>query len=252
MKNIASLELVEDLRHPSNRSTDDSGTISKGVHLPYSSLFNGDHNRKASGSRRILIVGEAGSGKTILCASIIEDWANGRLFQEFLMVFLLPLNQRGVASAQNLQELFENLQFDSKACSTITAYLMANKEENILMIADGWDDLSESDSSAESFLHRLLFGDLLPSSSLTVVVTSRFVPAAQQSISRFITVQGFSEETIKSYIQCELSSNQEKLSYITKQIESNPLVGSICNVPINLAMVCTQYMKPQYILDYQW
>ena len=153
------------------------------------------------------------------------------------MLFLLPLNQRGVASAQNLQELFKGLEFDDKVYSTVETHLMANRKDNVLIIADGWDELSESDSSQESFLYRLLFGDL-PSSSLTVVVTSRSVPVTQQSISRFITVQGFSEETTKSYIQCELSSNQEKLSYITKQIESNPLVGSTCSVPINLAMIC--------------
>ena len=119
------------------------------------------------------------------------------------MVFLLPLNQRGVASAQSLYELLKSLEFDSKACSTIATCMMGNKKKNVLVIADGWNEVSESDISAESFLHRLLFGDLLPSSSLTVVVTSRSVPAAQQSISRFITVEGFSEEAAKSYIRSE-------------------------------------------------
>ena len=148
------------------------------------------------------------------------------------MVFLLPLKQRGIASAQNLQELLKNLEFDGEV---LASYLMANKKENILVIADGWDELSESDSSTESFLYRLLFGDLVPSSSLTVVVSSKSAPVTQQSISRFITVQGFSEETIKSYIQHKLSRNPEKL---TTQLESNPLLGSICNVPLNLSMIC--------------
>jgi hypothetical protein len=154
------------------------------------------------------------------------------------MVFLLPLNQRSVTSAQNLQELFKNLEFDSKMCSTVATYLMANKRENILMIADGWDELSEFKTSKESFLYRLLFGDVIPSSSLTVVVTSKSAPVTQQSISRFITVQGFSEETTKSYIQCEFSSNPEKLSSITAQLKSNPLLGSMCS-PLSLSMICS-------------
>ena len=218
--------------------TDERGNTGKSIRLPYSSLFKGDHDRKDGGCKRILIIGEAGMGKTILCASIAEDWANGKLFQEFCMLFLLPLNQRGVASAQNLHELFKYLEFDDNVCSTIATHLMANKKENILMIADGWDELSESDSSKESFLSRLLFGDFLPGSSLTVVVTSRSVPVAQQSISRFVTVQGFSEESIQSYIQCEFSSNPEKSCNITEQLENNPLVGSMCSVPINLSMIC--------------
>ena len=233
MRNVASSELVECQQYS---STDDRGITGKSIRLSYSSLFKGDQDRKKGGNTRILIVGEAGIGKTILCASIAEDWANGKLFQEFLMVFLIPLNQRGVASAQNLQDLLKYLEFDGEALAT---YLMENKKENILMIADGWDKLLESDRSTESFLYCLLFGNHVPSSSLTVVVTSKSVPVTQQSISRFITVQGFSKEITNSYIQCEFSKNSEKLSFITKQLESNPLLGSICSVPLNLAMICS-------------
>ena len=207
------------------------------AYLTYSSLFKGDHGTRSS-SNSILIVGEAGIGKTILCASIAEDWANGKFFQEFLMVLLLPLNQKGVASAQNLPELFKNLyEFDSKTCSTVEMYLMANRADSILILADGWDEVCESQRQEESFLHHLLFGGLLPSSSLTVVVTARLASIPQQFISRFITVQGFSEKTTKSHIQLEFSSSPEKLSYITRQLDTNPLVGSMCNVPLNLAMI---------------
>ena len=237
LKNVSSLELLEKLPYSSNRSRNERSATSKLVHLPYSSLFKGDHDTRNS-SKRILIVGEAGIGKTILCASIAEDWANGKLFQKFLMVLLLPLNQRGVASAQNLPELFKDLfEFDSKTRSTVEMYLMANRADNILILADGWDEVCESQRQEESFLHRLLFGDLLPSSSLTVVVTSRLTSVPQQFMSRFITVQGFSEEIIKAYIQVEFSSNPGKLNYITGQLDTNPLVGSMCNVPLNLAMI---------------
>ena len=236
LKNIASLELVEGQQYSSNQSVDDRGITGKSIRLSYSSLFKGGQHRKEGVNTRILVVGEAGIGKTILCASIAEDWANGKLFQEFFMIFLLPLNHKGVASAQNLQELFKHLEFDGEVCSTVATYLKANKKENILMIADGWDELSESDSSTESFLYHLLFGNLVPSSSLTIVVTSKSAPVTQQSISRFIMIQGFSEETTNSSIQSEFCSNPEKL---TTQIESNPLLGIICSVPLNLAMICS-------------
>ena len=237
LSNIVSLELVEGLQYSSNRSTNERGNISEGVHVPYSSLFKGDHDRKEC-SKRILILGEAGIGKTILCASIAEDWANGKLFQDFLVLLFLPLNQRGVVSAQNLPELIKNLEFDSEMSSTVAMYLIANMKDNVLIIADGWDEHCESDSSKESFLYRLLFGNLLPSSSLTIIITSRSVPVTQQSISRFITIRGFSEDIGKSYIQCEFNSNPEKLRYIMKQLETNPLLGNICSVPLNLTMIC--------------
>ena len=240
LMNVASLELVRELQYSSNLSQTEWSSISRRVFIPYSSLFKGDHDKVKSG-KRILIIGEAGIGKTMLCASIAEDWANGRHFQEFRMVILLLLNQRGVASAQDLPELLKNVyEFNNEMCSTAATYLMTNKKDNILIIADGWDELiaCEFDPPQESFLYCLLFGDLLPSSFLTVAVTSRSVPVTQQSISQLFVVQGFSEETTKSYIQYEFSSNPEKLSYITEQLETNPLVESMCSVPLNLAMVC--------------
>ena len=241
LKNVASLELVEKQGKPDysleHRLSQHS---SKGdwVHLSYTSLFKGDHTSSKIGNR-ILIVGEAGTGKSVLCALIADDWANGRLFQEFLMVLFLPLNQRSVASAKNLLELLQNLyEFDSKSCSSLQMYLTQNREDNILIIADGWDELLESENKKDSFLHCLLFGELLPSSSLTIIVTSRPASVPQKFNGRFITLQGFSAEITKSYIEVELSSNSKKLSYLTEQIATNPLVGSVCSVPLNLAMIC--------------
>ena len=231
LKNIASLELAE-------APGSEVAIMSKRVRLPYSRLFKGAHSRQKS-SERILIIGEAGVGKTILCAMITEDWANGKLFREFLMVLLLSLNQRSVALAQSLTDLFKNLyQFDDKTCSALQMYLMANKKDNVLIIADGWEELCESQCKSDSFLYCLLFGDLLPNSSTTVVVTSRSASVPKQSFSRTVIVEGFNEETIKSFIQMEFSRNPEKLKCITEQLDTNPLVSSMCSVPLNLAMVC--------------
>ena len=85
LKNIASLELAE---APGSEVT----IMSKRVRLPYSRLFKGAHSRQ-KGSERILIIGEAGVGKTFLCAMIAEDWANGKLFRQFLMMILLAISQ---------------------------------------------------------------------------------------------------------------------------------------------------------------
>lgn len=212
--------------------------VNGGVRLSYSSLFKGDHSAEKHG-KNILIVGEAGTGKSVLCTRITEDWANGKLFKDFFIVFLLPLNQRSVASAKNLTELLLNLYaFDSKTCSNIQMYLTQNQKDNILIIADGWDQLCESESQQDSFLHSLLFGNLLPSSTFTVLVTTTPTSVPQQFKGRCIALQGLSEESMKSYIQMELSESPEKLSYITEQLDTNPLVRSMCSVPLNLALIC--------------
>ena len=42
-------------------------------------------------ARRLLAVGEAGAGKTTLCAKIAWDWLNGHGFQQFELVLIIPI-----------------------------------------------------------------------------------------------------------------------------------------------------------------
>ena len=60
--------------------------------------------------RKVLLEGGAGIGKTTFCVSIAEDWANGKLFQEYELVLFLPLYERKVASSSTLRDLFKTLQ----------------------------------------------------------------------------------------------------------------------------------------------
>ncbi len=83
----------------------------------------------------------------------------------------------------------------------------------MLIIADGWDELSRANRSKVSFLYNLLFGRLLPSAS--VLLTSR--PSASAplhdlpSVDRLVEVVGFNEENIKQYIESEFEQFPEKL-----------------------------------------
>ena len=77
---------------------------------------------------------------------------------------------------------------------------------------------------------------------LSVVVTSR--PSASAplrelpDIDRFVEVRGFSKEHIVEYIQSEFTSDQGKADRLREQLEANPLVESVCSVPLNCAIIC--------------
>ena len=77
---------------------------------------------------------------------------------------------------------------------------------------------------------------------MSVVVTSR--PSASAplhnltTIDRFVEVLGFSKEHIVKYIQSEFASDQEKAGHLLEQLENNPLIESVCSVPLNCAIIC--------------
>ena len=211
--------------------------------LAYSDLFMVENWPSVT---TILVEGDAGIGKTTLCISISEDWASGKLFQQFELVLLLPLRMKEVTSAGSLLKLLQVLySYDDECVSDVEAivsHLRKTKGRNVLIIADGWDELSESNRQEESFLYKFLFGKTF--FRMSVVVTTR--PSASTPlhhaeppvIDRYVKVCGFSKEHIVEYIQSEFASDQEKAGRLLEQLEYNPLIESVCSVPLNCAIVC--------------
>ena len=205
--------------------------------LAYGDLYKGESGKERV--RKVLVEGDAGIGKTTLSISLSEDWACGELFQEFELLLLLSLRQKEVASAGSLRELLKLFHSSPRVCESVASYLEDEEAKKVLIIADGWDELSESERREGSFLYQLLF-KLFP--FMSVVVTSR--PSASAPlhnlpcIDRFVEVSGFSKDDIKEYIQSEFSRDQEKGRRLLEQLEHNPLIGSTCSVPLNCAIVC--------------
>ena len=219
--------------------------------LAYDDLFKVEKGKKPV--RKVLVEGDAGIGKTTLGISLSEDWARENLFQEFKLLLLLQLRHTAVASAGSLQsipELLKLLHPSSDDREAMASYV-ENEEEKVLIIADGWDELSDSDQQEGSFLYDLLF---VTFPLMSVVVTSR--PSASAPlhrlpcIDRFVELSGFSKEDIKKYIESEFSKNdkeyiesaftsdQEKASRLLEQLEDNPLVESVCSIPLNCSIIC--------------
>ena len=238
---LVRLELVEREKGEgysanTQRGREDEGI--KGTPLAYGDLFKVESGKRRV--RKVLVEGDAGIGKTTLCIAVSEDWANGKLFQQFELVLLLPLRMKAVASAGSLPELLQLLHPSPRLCDSVARYLEDEEGESVLIIADGWDELGESERQKESFLYQFLFG---PGFSLmSVVVTSRPSASAQlrklPDIDRFVEVHGFSKEHIVEYIQSEFTNDQGKGDRLREQLEGNPLVESVCSVPLNCAIVC--------------
>ena len=223
------------------------GSDEKKVRVLYSSLFSTQLTKAKPNAVRktILIQGEAAVGKTMLCLSVVEEWASGKRFQEFQFVLLLLLSSRNVASASSLSGLLNVLYADFKPGigSKVASYLKRNGQHNILLIADGWEELQASQCQAGSFLYSLLFSsDIIPTSSTTVLITSRpgciETSVMQSRIHRLITLTGFDRKAIESIVQSEFAGDFRSTRYLTTQLNDNPLIASVCETPLNLAIVC--------------
>ena len=238
---LVRLELVETERIQDYSAIEQRGRESKvtvrRTPLDYPDLFKVEKGEKPV--KKILVEGDAGIGKTTLCTALSEEWSNEHIFQEFELLLLLPLREKIVASAGSFLDLLNLLHPNHKICDLVEEYFEED-EGKILIIADGWDELGKEKREEGSFLYNVLFGELY--NSISTLVTSR--PSASASlrslpcIDQFAEVRGFDKEHIVEYINSEFSMDQEKASNILEKLENNPLIESICSVPLNCAIIC--------------
>ena len=200
--------------------------------------------------RKIVVKGNAGIGKTTLCTMLTEEWAKGNILKQFDCVLLLPLRENRVSSATSLPELIKLFHPDEETCIPPTKRMKGKEGEGVLIIADGWDELSEGARATGSFLYELLLG--YGCSKASVLLTSRHSATEPfhtlSSVDAFIEVVGFDEENIKQYIVEDFKDDPEKASSLMEQLKSNPLIQSLCSVPLNCAIVCDLWHNLQQTL----
>ena len=206
------------------------------ISIAYENLFAENQERKV---RTILVEGDSGIGKTTFCTSLAEDWANKSLFNDFELLLLLPLRLKNVALASSLSELLKILHSSEPLCKFIEEYLTRNRGKNVLIVADGWDELSESSQNDQSFLYNFLLGGYLP--NMSVLLTSRpsaSVPLHDSCIDRFIEIHGFDKDTIEKFIESEFKAINCSAKPLLEQLKNNPLVESVCRIPLNCSILC--------------
>ena len=187
----------------------------------------------------ILVEGGSGMGKTMFCISLLKDWADGKDFEEYKVLLFLEFHKREIASACSLPELIESLELVGDPLD-IVSFIQENNGDRVMIIADGWNELSVPNRLESSFFYNLLFGDLL--SRASVIVTSRPTASAVfhtdkcPVVDRFIELHGFNQEGIEGFVRSKLT--ELSANGLLEQIKSNPILQSMCSVPLICEQVC--------------
>ena len=215
------------------------------------------------GGEIVLVEGAPGSGKSTLTIHICKKWGRGELFEQFSVVILVQLRDPAVQRAKSIADLLPCQ--DVAVAQEYASEIIATNGRGILWVLDGWDELPphlQQDSIFRSFLppppsdqqlqqdlQVSIFHSVLPQRShvhkqqmlyeSSVIVTSRPISSGDLHpvVSSRIEVLGFTPEEQRHYFTECLKGDSQALGALLQKIEENPVVQSICYLPLNAAFV---------------
>ena len=174
------------------------------------------------------------------------DWAIGKLWQQFALLFCLELRDKSVWQAKTLAELLklDRLSLNTKEQEEVVQFITSHPDQ-VVIVCDGLDEGSVDESS---LLWSLLQGNCVGiPSSLRVIVTTRPCNAAgdilQSTSYQGVEVIGFTKEDVAVFARKYLGKETSKklLSLLDKQ----PSIASLMQAPLFSLLVCDLFQEDQ-------
>ena len=199
----------------------------------------------------VLIEGDPGVGKTTLVWELCKSWAKGELLQEWDIVLLVQLRDTDMREADSIEKMIDPDGDYPELCS----FVKQTHGERLLLIFDGFDELSEKQREKSSVFMRLLKGSKLSKSSIFVTsrpsATSLLPKQFYDNLHQHIEIVGFGEKDIRRYIDCKFKKPEDCkfkdfeepdiLKDFNAYILSHEFIFTLMYVPLHCALVTDLY-----------
>ena len=197
-------------------------------------IFASSHKAKR---KFILIEGAPGSGKTTLTWHMLQQWAEGKLFQQFSLLIPIALSHAD-PTVLNATCLADVLPHESEDLRKKVAKAIAEKSgKGVCFLVDAWDEAPQAFFQQSS---QFLMGGVgkknLPCCS--IIVASRPVASATllPLATSHVVIHGFNSFSIEEFIDVSLSSDEEKEAFL-QMLEVKPELAALCHLPLHISIV---------------
>ena len=197
--------------------------------------------------RFVLVEGPPGIGKSTFAWEVCRRWDEIESLRNYHTVVLLKLREKWVLNATKLSDLFR-YPSEPKKSRTIAKDLTRTHGRNLLLVLDGFDEVSHSFHET-SVIKSILCRQLLP--ECTIILTTR--PSAkhtlesvcQPPVDKHVEIIGFTEEERVRYITEVFSKEPELEVNFLKYMFLVPHIKSMMYIPLNCAIIAQVYYESQ-------
>ena len=214
-------------------------------------------------SKKVLIIGKPGIGKTLFCIKLFRDWALNKISKaisdariHYDAPFFVKFRRFNWAKDLSLRELLiQSEYFPTRYMDDGAWNHLLRNPESVLIVFDGFDEFKHSKNIPVVATHHrsieekkplqilyqwLVNGELLREAS--IVTTRR--PTALSGIrhlkfDKTFEIVRFSTEQIKEYINKFAGDDKQAGETLWRHISSNMNLLSICYIPVNSFIMCS-------------
>ena len=194
----------------------------------------------------LLIEGAPGIGKTVLSKEIAYQWAKYELLKFKKLAFLLLLQDPCIFQLSSLESLIQYLFKSTEKVSSLSKYLDQTEGKDLIIIFDGYDEMSEEDRN-NSLVAEIISRNVLPKCDL--VITSR--PSASVCLRHMancrVEVLGFTEEDRLDYIQHAFEGSDKKIEALQLYLQSNSAINALCYIPLNMTILLCLFEELKFL-----
>ena len=190
--------------------------------------------------RCVLIEGAPGVGKSALAWEECHKWAMNQLERKFNLAVLISLGEaQKPMSIEDISPQFK------KNLKGILASVGNGK--GLLLVLDGFDELSHEQQQAGSIFIDLINGLKLPKATIIVTtrpsVSANLMKQSKHRIDRNIKILGLTRDGVQKFVMIEFSGSERKDEFL--HFISNPIIKEMMYFPLNAVIITTLFKEKQ-------